>query len=274
MQRAARALSTATASRAASVATASASGSAAPLPLPLPTKVVARTRPLPARKQVLYAKHQHLLTTNKVVLFLRPSEFTAHEWRDLRADLAQASAAAQTAAGDNANPSQLKLTVLRPGLLPALLRDDTIRAQFDASLLSTHLAGPLAVLTAQDLHPPTLQKVLKVLDKYSTAPARNAPPVDPKEQAKGSKSAGAVDKAQRLPVLSSLFEAQAADHARTVAVSKMPSLDTLRAQIVGLLSMPGARITGILGQRAVEVSRTLQGFKQGLEDGQKQQSQA
>ncbi|KAK4046125.1 hypothetical protein OIV83_006321 [Microbotryomycetes sp. JL201] len=271
MQRTAvRPLSTSACRAAPSVSTASTASPSSSIA----AKVVPRTRPLPVRKQVLYAKHQRLLTNNKVVLFLRPSDFTAHEWRDLRAEIVQAVPASITPSTDAspATTQQLKLTVLRPGLLPALLRDEAVRAQFDSSLLTTHLAGPLAILTAAELHPPTLKKVLKILEKYSTSPARNASPVDPKQVK--TKDSAATAAALRLPVLSSLFETQAADHAKTLAVSKMPSLDVLRSQIVGLLSMPGARITGMLGQRAIEVSRTLQGFKQGLEDSQTQASKS
>ncbi|KAK4053573.1 hypothetical protein OIO90_003810 [Microbotryomycetes sp. JL221] len=236
---------------------------------PTATKLVARTRPLPLRKQILYKQHQDLLTTNKVVLFLRPTEFSAHEWRELRAELgavATPSNPSTTHDDNDTNAQKLKLTVLRPGLLPALLRDPAMESKFDPSLLSQHLRGPLAVLTTSELHPPTLKKVLTILNKYSSAPSRNAPPVDPKATAK-SKDA---NKPQRLPLLSSLFHMQSASPSRTTTVSKMPSLDVLRSQIVGLLSMPGARITGILGQRATEVSRTLQGFKQGLQDAQSQ----
>lgn len=51
----------------------------------------------------------------------------------------------------------------------------------------------------------------------------------------------------------------------TAEVAKLPSLDVLRAQIVGLLSAPGSRITGVLGAKAREVGRTVEGFKVGLE---------
>lgn len=37
--------------------------------------------------------------------------------------------------------------------------------------------------------------------------------------------------------------------------------------MVGLLSAPAGRISSLLGQRAQEVGRTLEGFKEGLKEG-------
>ncbi|GAA5934416.1 hypothetical protein JCM1841_000916 [Sporobolomyces salmonicolor] len=252
---------------------------------------VARTRAVPVRKQLLFAEHEHLLTANDLVLFLRPGDFTAQEWRALRGQLAPAAPAT------NADPHQhqLKLTLLRPGLLPALLRSasasatasatasasasaststesgpssssSSVLASLDLSHLSTasHLSGPLAVLTSSSLHPPTLSRVLSLLQTFSRTPPPNAPPPAPD-----------APPLERLELLSSLLEkSQAATPKRTKEVGDLPSLDVLRAQIVGLLSAPGARITGVLGARASEVGRTLEGFKKGLEEQSKGPAEA
>ncbi|GAA6039381.1 hypothetical protein JCM8097_002825 [Rhodosporidiobolus ruineniae] len=237
---------------------------------------VARTRPLPARKALLFRQHQHLLTQHPLVLFLRPGDFAAHEWHALRSQLANIPPPPPAPASDSPTPSSssssaspapapeapLKLTLLRPGLLPALLRKaqkPSSPVTLDLSHLSSasHLKGPLAVLTASSLHPPTLAEVLKLLNKFSRTPAPNAPP-----------PAADAPPTERLSVLSSLVEARAADAARTEQLSKLPPLEVLRAQIVGLLSAPGSRITGVLGARAREVGRTVEGFKAGLEEAQ------
>ncbi|GJN93986.1 hypothetical protein Rhopal_007049-T1 [Rhodotorula paludigena] len=243
-----------------------------------PAPKVARTRPLPARKQLLYAHHAHLLQASPLVLFLRPGEFSAHEWRQIRAQLAavpppppspapHASTSTAPAPAPAPTPAPaddgLRLTVLRPGLLPALLRDAESRLSgLDLAHLAqpSHLEGPLAVLTASSLHPPTLARVLALVRAFSRAPKPNAPPPAP---------GAPVD--ERLAVLSALVERQAADPERTVAVSKLPPLDVLRAQIVGLVSQPGSRITGVLAARAGDVARTLEGFKVGLEQQQQPQ---
>jgi large subunit ribosomal protein L10 len=218
-------------------------------------KHVARTRPLPARKVHLFQHHQHLLTSSPLLLFLRPTAFTAQEWSGLRSTL-------QTLNGSDASEEShaLKLTVLRPGLLPALLRDSSL-STIDVTHLSTpsHLSGTLAVLTSPSLHPPTLRSLLKLLNTISTTPSSRAAPIDPKLK---------LPPLERLPLLSSLLEHRSFGVKATADVGELPGLDILRAQVVGLLSAPAGRISSLLGQRAQEVGRTLEGFMEGLKEGE------
>lgn len=52
-------------------------------------------------------------------------------------------------------------------------------------------------------------------------------------------------------------------------VGKLPELDTLRAQLVGLLENPGRNLVGLLGQAAGGgLVRTLQGLEKDLQDKQ------
>jgi ribosomal protein L10 len=52
-------------------------------------------------------------------------------------------------------------------------------------------------------------------------------------------------------------------------VSKLPTLDTLRAQIVGLLSSPAVQLAAILSEASGgKLARTLEGLKKGLEESQ------
>ncbi|KAL8287110.1 hypothetical protein RQP46_004116 [Phenoliferia psychrophenolica] len=234
-------------------------------------KLVARTRALPARKTLLFNQTSLLLQSSPVVLFLRPGDFSAQEWRNLRAAIANipsapspssASSAASSStpsAFDTPSPA-LKLTVLRPGLLPALLRSSAFPSSMPTSHISTasHLSGPLAVLTAPALHPPTLSAILNILTTFSLSPSPNAPPVDPK-----AKVAPIV--VERLELLSSVVEARAFSPVETKHVGTLPPLDILRSQIVGLLSSPASRIVGVIGERARTVGRTVEGFKLGLE---------
>ncbi|GAA6008328.1 hypothetical protein JCM11491_004437 [Sporobolomyces phaffii] len=208
--------------------------------------LVPRTRPLPARKQVLFAHHRHLLASNDLVLFLRPGDFSAHEWRSLRASLANAE-----------SDSPVKLTLLRPGLLPALLRDAP-PDQLDRTHLAdkSHLAGPLAALSSKTLSPRVLERVLKLVNHFSKTPAPNSAPLPP-----------TAKPVERLAVLSSVLERRvAATAARTAQVANLPELDVLRSQLVGLVGMPASRIVGVVSARASDVARTLQGFHEGLKE--------
>ena len=52
-------------------------------------------------------------------------------------------------------------------------------------------------------------------------------------------------------------------------VAKLPTLDTVRAQIVGLLSAPAAQLSGVLSMASGgQLARTLEGLKKGLEEEQ------
>ncbi|SCV72925.1 BQ2448_6850 [Microbotryum intermedium] len=229
-----------------------------------PPPVHARTRPLPARKQLLYALHANLLTSNEVVLFLRQADFTAQEYNTLRTQLA---ALPTTTSGKDTKGRDLKytLTVLRPGLLSALLRDPTLVESIEATFLGqdSHTKGALSVLTAKTFDPPTLKGVLKLVDTYSALPSANQPPADA-----GANDGSPQEAKERLRILSALAESKAIEHERVKDLGQLPSLDTLRAQLVGLLSSSAGRIVGVLGARADEVKRTLQGFHLGLQEQQ------
>lgn len=233
------------------------------------SRIVPRSRPLPARKQVLFASHRHLLLNNDLCLFLRPGDFSATEWRQLRAAINQATTTSTSTGTGTGSGTVASLTVLRPGLLPALLRDESITTRINTQYLNqpSHLQGPLAVLTCPTLDPVTLSKVLTILNKFSLQPSRNAPALDPKAAAAAAKTNSPA--VERMAVLSSLLEkTRVADPTRTSKViAKLPPLPVLHSQLVGLLSTPSSRITGLLATRASQVGRTLEGFKAGLEEG-------
>lgn len=234
-------------------------------------------RAFPAAKALAFREQQHLLTHNDLVLFLRPGDFAAHEWRALRQQIAAvppppppspsqpvASTSKATTPAPPEPDASLRLTYLRPGLVPAILRsieaDKSEHAPtLDTSLLrdASHLAGPLAAITASTLHPPTLHRVLHLVQKFAKIPPPNAPPPAPD-----------APPLERIRVLSSLLERgqTAADPKRTADVAKLPPVEVLHAQIVGLLSAPGARISGVLSARSSQLARTLEGFKLGLEE--------
>ncbi|TKA51784.1 hypothetical protein B0A53_05470 [Rhodotorula sp. CCFEE 5036] len=230
-------------------------------------------RTFPAAKALAFREQAHLLTHNDLVLFLRPGDFAAHEWRTIRQQIAAVPPPPASSEGSiptTAEGNQLRLTYLRPGLVPAIVR--TLQQQRtqgtavpDTSLLAdaSHSSGPLAALTAPTLHPPTLLRVLTLLQTFSRTPPPNAPPPPP--PVKGKDAPPIV--VERLKLLSSLLDqTTAADPDQTTKIANLPPIEVLQAQIVGLLSAPGARITGVVSARASELARTLEGFKLGLEE--------
>ena len=136
--------------------------------------------------------------------------------------------------------------------------------------------GGLAVLTFPDFNPPQLNAVLKVL-------ARTIPPRKPKTQEEiaeelkeaqanfvpGRRPKGAKPPAvPELKLVGAVIEGRALKVDAVEGVAKLPTLDTLRAQIVGLLSAPGSQLAAVLNEASgAKLARTLEGFKKSLEEG-------
>lgn len=61
---------------------------------------------------------------------------------------------------------------------------------------------------------------------------------------------------------------KAFDKEGTREIAKLPGLEVLRAQIVGLLSAPAGRLVGVIGAKGGEVGRTLEGLREGLKEAE------
>ena len=139
-----------------------------------------------------------------------------------------------------------------------------------------HVEGGLAVLIFPELNPPQLNAILKVL-------ARTVPPRKPKTQAEMDAEArereslfvpGRRTKMPKptpvpeLKVVGSIIEGRAIRADAVANVAQLPTLDVLRAQIVGLLSAPGSQLAAVLNEAGgAKLSRTLEGLKKSLEEG-------
>lgn len=137
--------------------------------------------------------------------------------------------------------------------------------------------GGLAVLTLPHLNPPQLNAVLNTL-------SRAVPPRIPKtaaeieQERKLAEAAfvpGRRPKRQRpepipeLKLRGALIEGRLMGVREVQEVAKLPTLETLRAQLVGLISAPSAQITAVLSQASGgKLARTLEGLKKSLEEGQ------
>ena len=69
-----------------------------------------------------------------------------------------------------------------------------------------------------------------------------------------------------LKLLGALIEGRLFKAKSVQSVADLPTLDTLRAQIVGLLSAPAAQLSMVLSEASGgKLKRTLEGFKKSLE---------
>ena len=72
-----------------------------------------------------------------------------------------------------------------------------------------------------------------------------------------------------LKLLGALVEGRLFRAEAVQSVADLPTLDTLRAQIVGLLSAPAAQLAMVMSEASGgKLARTLEGLKKSLEEGQ------
>lgn len=118
------------------------------------------------------------------------------------------------------------------------------------SLLAS-LQGLTAVLTFPTFDPPQLKAVLRMIDRATPRPRPGTP-------------------APYLKAIGAYVDDHVPQSAGIKNLCTIPSLDTLRAQLVELLSAPEAQLTGGLDQaRGRRLARTLDELQTSLEENSK-----
>ncbi|KAH0591268.1 50S ribosomal protein L10 [Termitomyces sp. J132] len=234
------------------------------------------------KKAYQYSWYRRILDGSKdgPLLILHHDQFSANRLVQLRRDIAVASnrAAPSLASADiSATPQpQPLLTFIRTSIFGAALRDFPGINLAEVSTMIGESTGNFVVLSLPSFHPPQLSAILRALER--TVPAR--PPKTPEEikKAQQEKNAdpetpGRRVKRQRrvldpeLKLMGALVEGRVFLPQGIKDVSQLPTLDTLRAQIVGLLSAPSMHLAGVLSQASGgQLARTLEGLKKGLEE--------
>ena len=248
------------------------------------------SKPLPGRttprvfkdkKAFQYNWYTRILKSNTStpLLILHHDDFTAQRLKKLRSDIVVASQKAQPSLSGPSplTASQPTLTVIRTSIFGAALRDLQSINLADIERMINNQSGRFAVLSLPSLHPPQLNAILRAMD-------RSVPPKPPKtaQELKHEQEEKNADPAQpgrrmkrvrqtRIPelkVMGAIIENRVFLPENVQAVSKLPTLDTLRAQIVGLVSAPAAQLAAIMSEASGgKLARTLEGFKKGLEEG-------
>ncbi|WWD16128.1 hypothetical protein CI109_100553 [Kwoniella shandongensis] len=216
-----------------------------------------------ARKTFLWNFYTHLLDRSSLVLVFDHSNLSAGEWSNLRRAInsiprpnkpfdpsSSATTPSETETKDveDRRISPAQLTVIRTGVLSSL-------ASSSKSPLFPHLKGQRALLTTSDLSPTYLNKIITTVDRTLKKMKReNAPD----------------EKQPTLKLVAGLLEGpqgKVMNVEQLVQVGKLPELDVLRAQVVGLLESQPRSLVGVLGQAAGgSLVRTLQGLEKDLKD--------
>ncbi|PPQ64333.1 hypothetical protein CVT26_002216 [Gymnopilus dilepis] len=252
-------------------------------PKPLPGKTLPRV--FKDKKAFQYNWYSRILRANTTspLLILHHDDFTAERLKKLRGDIAAAAEKTRPSLSSplplspaTSTTQQASLTIVRTSIFGAALRDlpGVNLAQVERMINDT--PGQYAVLSVPSLHPPQLSAILRAMD-------RSVPPKPPKteEQIKQELEEKNADPAQpgrrmkrvrqvRTPglrLMGAIIENRVLLPSDVQDVSKLPPLDTLRAQIIGLLSAPAAQLAAVLGEASGgRIARTLEGLKKGLEE--------
>jgi ribosomal protein L10 len=234
------------------------------------------------KKSFLYHQYLRLLETaaHSPLIFLQHDKFSVPRLIKLRKEIAKVALrhASPTPSlanpGPNPVPALPTLSVIRTSLFGVALRDFApVDAKTSEEIAQT-VQGGLAVLSLPALNPPQLQAILRALE-------RNVPKPKPRtaEQLKQAAALKAQDppnpgrrvKRSRnvlepeLMLMGALIEGRVFKAEGVKEVAKLPTLGTLHAQIVGLLSSPGAQLAAVLSEASGgKLSRTLEGLKQSL----------
>jgi ribosomal protein L10 len=241
--------------------------------------VVYDRKPVPRRygerKTHLYNHYTRMLaqSTSAPVIFLQHKEFTARKLQDLRREIELASARFAPAPAEPPT-----LMVMRTSIFGVALRDFAPADADQTTQIANLVEGGFAVLTLPSLSPPQLHAIIRAIDRV-------VPPKKEQAAAKPSKGKGREESSDWIPgrpvprvrpvlspelrVMGALMEGRVFSAAGIKDVAKLPPLDTLRAQIVGLLSTPAMQLAAVLSEASGgRLARTLEGFKKGLEEGQ------
>ncbi|KAJ2930634.1 hypothetical protein H1R20_g6461, partial [Candolleomyces eurysporus] len=236
-------------------------------------------------KAYQYNWYTRILETSKTspLIILHHNEFSAERLKKLRTDITLAAQRVKPSlssptpvASDSTTPQLPTLTVVRSSIFGVALRRFGDVPVKDLEKMINDQSGGFAVLSVPSLNPPLINAILRAMD-------RSVPPKPPKtpEQIKAEEAAKTADPEQpgrrmkrvrqvRIPelkVMGAIIEGRVFLPPSLDEVSKMPTLDTLRAQIVGLLSAPSSQLAAVLSQAGGgQLARTLEGLKKSLEE--------
>ncbi|BFZ54454.1 hypothetical protein PYCC9005_001491 [Savitreella phatthalungensis] len=245
---------------AASRVTSAAAASSGVIQIDRPTDLNAPNKRPGSRKAHLHAKYVHLVNNHKdsLLLFAQHNNLRQSEWNALRASLAKQVPGS-------------KVTVLRSGIFDHAMRVAQVVSKETSLGVNSRGAADLA-RELKEKHAPDAEAGAQQLDLRNVLGGPLCAltvPLDAQGSDSGTlkrilKLADATN--GRLLVLGGAFSGVTFDRPSLDKVAALPPLDTLRAQLVGLLNYAaGGQLVGVLGAPARQAYRTLEGRRLALE---------
>lgn len=212
-------------------------------------------RVYPERKAFLYKYYEHLLQQSELVLLFKHKNLSVAHSTQIRHAIQKIPVPTLpgAAAAEGSQPAEADravMTITRTGLLAPVVRS----VQVNGKSLESHLEGPTALITCPTISPKYLKQVLTVIE---TTIKKNTKKAEKKDE---------VIKNPEFTLVAGFLEGNRLMDAKQVKdVSQLPELDQLRAQLLGLLEMPGRQLLGVLNQAGGGgLVRTLQGLEESL----------
>lgn len=212
------------------------------------------------RKVFLYSKYERVLQESELVILFDTENVSVSLMEKIRKQMASvpfpAPDKARLDALDNGQWTlpTTSLSMARTGILRPVCRNDSSEA---VQQLLPHLNGQICLLSTRVLSPEYIGKVLRAMERPLKAAVDEIDPHSGKKLPRLAPIAAVVERRKMV------------EAAALPALTKLPSLPVLQAQIVGLLSMPGQQLAGILSQASGgELAATLDARRRNLEKGE------
>lgn len=227
------------------------------------------------RKAHLHAQYARMLASNDLLLLVQYDNVPVRTLDKMRREVANLASKSKIPPSSLASPSPPpSVTIIRPGVFTASLRTKFNEATVQKATKA--LRGSYAVISSQSLNPPQLAQLIRLVDRVAPPPKNQAAALDPGAKKPSTALAGDIPEAPpkaKSPPSIKLVAGVVEDRFFLVEdlerVSKLPTMETLQAQIVGLLSAPASKLAGLLGAASGgSLLRTLQGYEKGLEEAQ------
>lgn len=235
-----------------------------------------------SRKAFQYHWYMRMLksTSTSPLILLYRDDFSAQRLKKLRVDIQIAANSVQSDPSSSSLPPVL--TVIRSSIFGAALRDFPNINLDEVEQMVRNVKGGYAVLSLPVLDPPYLNAILRALHRsVPPRPPKTQAEIDKEEEEKKADPSTPGRRMKRvkptlvpeLKVMGALIEGKVLLPERVQDVAKMPTLETLRGQIVGLLSSPSAQLAGVLSEASGgKLARTLAGLQKALENTEGEQS--
>ena len=233
-------------------------------------------------KMHLYAKYGELVGNNSLLLLLSTRDIPSAVLLKLRQGLIGTTKPRSVenpygiSPGSKVERKIPALFAVRTHMFLAAMRKDPTLHAVQKKVVPL-LQGKIAVLSLPTLDPEHLSSVLKVLDRVLPKPSNDTP----KSSSRGDDplampppGGGGVQKTKpptrpAIGVIGGVVEGRLFYLEGLREITKLPTLQVLHSQIVGLLSSPASQLSAVLQQAAGgRVARALDGFRRSLEDAQ------